>query len=108
VFADDVVMDTTGSGGGIVTGADAFIEFLQQTLAGAVTVHHGRMPEIELTTPTTATGIWALHDVIVWPDGSRLDGAGHYHETYGLVDGAWRITSSTLTRLRMDFTAADS
>ena len=104
VFADDVVMDTTDSGGGVVAGADAFLAFLQQTLAGAVTVHHGHMPEIELTSPTTATGIWALHDVIVWPDGTRLSGDGHYHETYELVDGAWRIKTSTLTRLRVDRT----
>ncbi len=108
VFADDVVMDTTDSGGGVVTGADAFLEFLQRTLADAVTVHHGHMPEIELTSSTTATGIWALHDVIVWPDGTRLQGDGHYHETYERVDGAWRITSSTLTRLRMDFTGSGS
>jgi len=108
VFADDVVMDTTDSGGGVVTGADAFLEFLQQALAGAVPVHHGNMPEIHLTSSTTASGIWALHDVIVWPDGSRLDGDGHYHETYALVGGTWRITSSTLTRLRMDLTVVDS
>jgi uncharacterized protein (TIGR02246 family) len=108
VFTDDVVMDTTESGGGVVTGADAFLEFLRQTLADAITVHHGHMPEIELTSPTTASGIWALHDVIVWPDGTRLDGDGHYHETYEREGGAWRISSSTLTRLRMDFTSADS
>jgi uncharacterized protein (TIGR02246 family) len=107
VFTDDVVVDTTDSGGGIVTGAEAFLEFLQRTLAHTVTVHHGHMPEIALTSPTTATGIWALHDVIVWPDGSRLDGDGHYHETYELVGGGWRIKSSTLTRLRMDFTRAE-
>ena len=97
VFADDVVMDTTASGGGVVSGADAFVEFLEQALAGAVTVHHGHMPEITLTSSTTAAGIWALHDHIVWPDGTRLQGDGHYHETYELTDGAWRITSSTLT-----------
>jgi uncharacterized protein (TIGR02246 family) len=108
LFADDVVMDTTDSGGGVVTGADAFLEFLRQTLADAITVHHGHMPEIELTSPTTASGIWALHDVIVWPDGTRLDGDGHYHETYEQEGGAWRIRSSTLTRLRMDFTSAGS
>jgi uncharacterized protein (TIGR02246 family) len=102
VFADDVVMDTTDSGGGVVTGADAFLEFLQQTLADAMTVHQGHMPEITLTSPTTATGIWALHDDIVWPDGTRMRGDGHYHEEYALVDGEWRISASTLTRLRMD------
>jgi uncharacterized protein (TIGR02246 family) len=107
VFADDVVMDTTESGGGIVTGADAFVSFLQATLDGAVTVHHGHMPEIEVTSPTTARGVWALQDFIVWPDGTRLHGAGHYHETYSKdVSGEWRIASSTLTRLHMDVTSA--
>jgi uncharacterized protein (TIGR02246 family) len=104
VFADDVVMDTTASGGGVVTGADAFMAFLRETLADAVTVHHGHMPEITLTSATTATGIWALHDEIVWPDGTAMRGDGHYHETYVLADGTWRIRSSTLTRLRMDLT----
>jgi hypothetical protein len=102
VFTDDVVVDTTASGGGVVTGADEFIGFLKETLAGAVTVHHGHMPEIELTSPTTATGVWALQDFILWPDGLRLHGFGHYHESYELVGEEWRIKSSTLTRLHMD------
>ncbi len=29
---------------------------------------------------------------IVWPDGTRMQGDGHYHETYELVDGEWRIS----------------
>jgi hypothetical protein len=33
----------------------------------------------------------------------RLDGYGHYHETYEKVSGDWRIKSSKLTRLHMDF-----
>ena len=108
LFTDDVVMDRTNSGGGVVTGADAFMAFLEQTLAGAVTVHHGHMPEVTLTSRTTATGVWALHDEIVWPDGTRLRGDGHYHWTYELVGREWRIASSTLTRLRMDLTGPAS
>jgi uncharacterized protein (TIGR02246 family) len=104
VFADDVVVDTTSSGGAVTTGADEFIEFLEKTLGDAITVHHGHMPEIELTSPTAATGIWALQDTIVWPDGTRLSGYGHYYEDYELIGGAWRITSMTLTRLHMDIT----
>jgi hypothetical protein len=104
VFHGDAVVDTTASGGGVVTGADAFVEFLRQTLDGAVTVHQGHMPEIDLTSDTTATAIWALHDVIVWPNGTRLDGFGHYHDRYECVGGRWLITSTTLTRLHMDLT----
>jgi hypothetical protein len=78
------------------------MRYLQEVLRGAVTVHQGHMPEIELTSPTTATGIWALQDVIIWPDGTRLLGYGHYHETYRLLDSQWRISSTVLTRLHME------
>ena len=106
VFTDGVVIDTTESGGGLVTGGDEFMAFLTETLAGARTTHHGHMPEIVVTSPTTATGIWAMEDRIRWPDGSTLHGSGHYHDTYERTDGVWRIASSTLTRLHMDFVPA--
>ncbi|MBV8463716.1 MAG: nuclear transport factor 2 family protein [Acidimicrobiales bacterium] len=102
VFTDDVVMDLTEAGGGVMAGADAFLAFLEETLDGAVTVHHGHMPEIELTSDVTATGIWALNDVVIWPNGMRLDGYGHYHETYEKTAEGWRISSSKLTRLHAD------
>ena len=104
VFTDDVVMDTSSSGGGVIAGADEFMAFLEPTLDGVVTVHHGHMPEIEITSPTTATGIWSMEDMLRWPDGTEMHGYGHYLETYEKVDGEWRIKTSTLTRLRTDFT----
>lgn len=102
VFSDDVVMDTSESGGDVMRGADPFMTFLRGVLDGVVTVHQGHMPEIELTSDTTATGIWALEDRLRWTDGSELQGYGHYHETYVKVDGRWYISSSKLTRLRTD------
>ncbi len=108
VFTDDVVVDTTGSGGDVISGADEFLAFLQPTLEETITVHHGHMPEIEITSASTATGIWALQDTIVWPDGTRLEGYGHYHELYELVAGRWKIKRSTLTRLHIDFTTPES
>jgi hypothetical protein len=104
VFAHDVVVDTSSSGGGVIAGADPFVAFLREAIGDVVTVHHGHMPEIELTSATTATGIWAMEDMLRWPNGMELHGYGHYHETYEKVDGAWRIKSTTLTRLRTDFT----
>ena len=104
VFSDDLVMDTTESGGDKITGADEFMAFLRDAIGDVVTVHHGHMPEIELTSATTATGIWAMEDMLRWPDGTEMHGYGHYHETYRKEEGTWRIATSTLTRLRTDFT----
>jgi hypothetical protein len=104
VFADDLVIDTTSSGGGVVTGADAFMAFLQKAIGDVITVHHGHMPEIELTSATTAKGIWSMEDMLRWPDGRELHGYGHYEETYEKQRGGWRIKTSKLTRIRMDFT----
>jgi len=102
VFTDDVVVDTSSSGGGVVEGADEFMTFLRGVIGDVVTVHHGHMPEIEVTSATTATGIWAMEDMLRWPNGAEMHGYGHYHETYEKVDGQWRIKSTTLTRLRVD------
>jgi uncharacterized protein (TIGR02246 family) len=108
VFTDDVLLDTSAAGGSVVSGADEFMGFLQEVLSGAVTVHQGHMPEIELTSPTTATGIWALNDLVIWPDGTRLVGYGHYHETYEKVGEDWKIKSSKLTRLHTDIHPPES
>ena len=103
LFTDGVVMDTTESGGGVVSGADAFVAFLVTAIGEAVTVHQCHTPEIELTSPGRATGVWAMEDMLRFPDGSELHGYGHYHETYEKASQVWRISSSRLTRLRMDF-----
>jgi hypothetical protein len=104
VFADDVYIDTTDSGGRVVEGADNFMAGLRAILQDVLTVHHGHMPEIELTSATTATGIWSMEDMLRWPDGNELHGYGHYYEEYEKVDDRWRIKKMTLTRLRTDFT----
>ncbi|WP_431231107.1 nuclear transport factor 2 family protein [Mycolicibacterium psychrotolerans] len=104
VFTDDFVSDTTASGGVLITGADNMVAFIKKTLGkpSQPTVHQVHAPEIELTSPTTASGIWALNDVVRLAPGVNLAGYGHYHETYEKADGQWRIKTSTLTRLRED------
>jgi uncharacterized protein (TIGR02246 family) len=104
LFTDDVTMDTTSSGGGAMTGADEFMTFLRAQIGDVVTVHQCHTPEIELSAPDRASGIWAMEDMLRWPDGTELHGYGHYHETYEKRTGRWRIAACTLTRLRMDFT----
>jgi SnoaL-like domain len=64
-------------------------------------VHQGFMPEIELTSPTTATGIWAMFDYIRTPRGS-FKGWGHYYEEYVKQEGEWKIKKIRLTRLHVE------
>jgi hypothetical protein len=109
VFADDATMDTTEEAPNIeiVTGAPEIRRFVEGSVGPVVTVHHGHMPEIEITSPTTARGVWAMQDFLKMPEGSPLGmksmvGWGHYTETYERVDGEWKIKTLVLTRLRRD------
>lgn len=100
VFTDDFVSDTSLSGGTLIEGADEFVAFVRKALAKAVTVHQVQQPEIELTSPTAASGVWAMLDVVRFKPGLTMHGFGHYFETYEKLDGQWRIKTSKLTRLR--------
>jgi uncharacterized protein (TIGR02246 family) len=115
VFTDDleVIVDravSTGGKDGLPSphprGGDAFVVEIAGFFTELSTVHHGHMPEITLTGPDTAVGIWSMEDIVGLPDGQTLRGYGHYHEQYRKVDGAWRIARLHLTRLRLDYTAA--
>ena len=102
LFTDDFVSDTSRAGGKIITGADEFVAFTRKSLRSQPTVHQVHAPDIELDSPTTAHGVWALEDVVRFGPGVNLRGYGHYTETYEKVDGGWLIASSMLTRLRED------
>ena len=108
VFADDARFEVSGPGWNL-QGRDKIVDTVRSRMQESVTVHHGHCPEINVTSPTTAEGIWAMEDVVRWNKDSdsakaALHGYGHYHETYRKIDGAWRIQSMKLTRLRVDST----
>lgn len=115
LFADDVVVELDmaisvgGADGQTAPPLNGLEEFLPVVLGGvehAQTKHHVHTPEITLTSDTTASAIWAMEDLLLFPDGSELFGAGHYHETYENRDGDWVITSLHLTRTIMRFSQA--
>jgi SnoaL-like protein len=111
IFAPDATVDYTPEGGNpkewSVSGAANIVAFVRKALDRAITVHHGHMPEVVLTSPAAARGIFAMEDLIWWPEGSRrktLHGWGHYHETYEKIGGTWLIKTLKLTRLRIEET----
>jgi uncharacterized protein (TIGR02246 family) len=88
-------------------GRDAVVAAVSSVLDGVRTVHHGHMPEIEITGTDTARGIWAMFDYVEFPttetgDRFGLRGYGHYTEDYVREDGEWRIKRLHLSRLRVD------
>ena len=67
---------------GIAVGRPGQLPFsiISELVDDVVTVHHGHMPEIDVTSPTTATGTWAMEDTLRWHEGSPLQtmhGYGH-------------------------------
>jgi uncharacterized protein (TIGR02246 family) len=109
-FAPDASMDMTSEGAGITSGNRDIAAFVEGAVGDVTTVHHGHTPEIEILSDTTARGIWAMEDVLRWPDGApitAMHGYGHYHETYEKIDGRWLIASTRLTRLRVDLDTPD-
>jgi hypothetical protein len=106
VFAKDAHL-VVPEGGVDERGRAAVVASVSGVLEGVRTVHHGHMPEIEITGTDTATGTWAMFDYVEFPpspSGTRLglQGFGHYTEEYIREDGEWRIASLLLSRLRID------
>lgn len=103
LLAPDLVADATCGPGPIFYGRDPFIAFCQLTFGDAVITHHqGYDPKIELTSPTTATGLWTMEDVLVFGGTLGIHGYGHYSERYVKLDGRWVIKYFKLTRTRLD------
>jgi hypothetical protein len=116
VFTTDVVvtLDMAVSTAGAdpqtappIEGVENFVPTVLGGLENVATKHHCHTPEITLTSATTATGIWAMEDLLIFGDGRELYGAGHYHETYEKRDGSWRIKSLHLTRTILKITGGN-
>ena len=77
----------------------------QRVNTGMVSVHHAHTVEIDITSESTASAIWAMTDRLHFPAGadySIMTGYGRYHETDEKVDGAWKLKTTRLTRLRVE------
>jgi hypothetical protein len=111
VFAPDVRCWYDG-GKHARTGRAEVIAFLKAGIGPTVySTHIAIHPEITLTSPTTATGVWRFQDIVyfsgphpelVMPGiqgGEELVGAGYYHDEYVKLAEGWRIKSTGYVRI---------
>lgn len=80
---------------------EGIVEFLSTSLtADMVSRHHVHQPEIDVTSPTTATGIWALDDIVInTTHNFEIRGAAFYRDDYVKLDGEWKIKHTGYTRI---------
>ncbi len=108
--APDATLDSFGTlprehrpPGSVARGKAAILDMIRKVVDGKIkliTVHHAHTPEIALTGPNTASGVWAMEDMLWWCHGDReerLHGWGHYHETYVKSDGRLPVLSGCVT-----------
>lgn len=101
LFTPDAVAAYSG-GGYTFEGRDAIVEFLTRSM-GAETFHSSHKmhhPEIELTGPDTATGVWALDDTVIDTQWNiTIRGASFYQDEYVKRDGRWMIRRTSYRRV---------
>jgi hypothetical protein len=101
-LVEDVRLETEA---GVQHGRENAKQTISASLTHGSTVHRITAPEITFTGPDSASGVWAVQDVVdINAGGQRhfFHGYGHYEEEYVRTSDGWRIKSSKLVRERID------
>lgn len=101
-------------------GRDNILRFFRSVITPVfVSSHIALHPEITLTGPDTAKGVWRLQDIVHFtgpnPDskeaniegGEEMVGAGYYYDEYIKRDGEWVIKSTGYVRIFEKINAPD-
>jgi hypothetical protein len=106
LFTDDMTMHAPDDveDAPLVEGGDRVVRIIERVLGPSVSVHRGFMPEIDLIGTDEASAIWAMEDVVEYPDAPQQNfrGSGHYLARYERTEHGWKISSLVLRRLRLD------
>lgn len=92
---------------------EAFVAVCRDYLQGAQSIHQVHNDELTQVSGTEIRAIWSMEDYLIFPEASdaadtrpaRHHGYGHYHETWVLEAGAWRIARLELRRTILEITA---
>lgn len=102
LFTTDVVVDYRGGTYRVgLSGRDNMLDFLANSFhSGAVAMHHGHMPDITLTGPNTATGLWYLEDIFInLEQRTHTIGSAIYKDEYRREGGSWLISRTEYDRV---------
>ena len=99
-FTEDAT-SSYGDGKYAFDGRDAIMQFLETSMPKTMlTSHRVHHPEIDLTSERTATGIWALDDVVIETKGGfTIRGSAFYRDEYVKVNGEWKIRATGYQRV---------
>jgi hypothetical protein len=105
LWTEDATADY-GMGIDLLEGREAIVKFLKKNLGldSMISVHQGHNPEIQITSDTTARGIWVLNDRLIVQTISTLNGWGYYDDEYMKENGEWKIKSTKITRILEEWT----
>lgn len=83
------------------SGREAIVDFLRRSMGREdfLSSHRCHHPEIDLVSPTEATGTWALEDTVLIGEYDLIvHGAAFYEDRYVVDDGVWRMTHTGYRR----------
>jgi hypothetical protein len=110
--------DADGNPLAVMSGRQDIVDSLTAAMTGDVTpIHLLLTSEIDILSPMTAHGIWAMADLVFRNDDppahavatgnipafKTMRGWGHYHVDYVKLDGAWYFSKRVQTRTRLEF-----
>ena len=102
LFTEDLMVSYRGGTYTVaLQGMANMLEFLANSFhSGAVAMHHGHMPEITLTGPDSAEGIWYLEDIFISLEtDTHTFGSAIYKDIYRRENGAWKIARTEYDRI---------
>ena len=96
-------------------GREGIATTIAKSVGNAQVLHQLFSYETEVLSPTSATSVISMADMLIRPDGEAvpssetapfktMHGYGHYHGDFVKVDGRWYIKTLVQTRLKMEFT----
>ena len=83
-------------------GVEAIISFLKKSLGAdtVVSMHQGHQPEIDITSETTAKGIWTSEAGLIITDRNvSTREVNFYYDEYVKIGGQWKIKHTGYRRL---------